>query len=72
MTAPRHVYAIVIRTTPKPWQAITDGDKTVQYFYRTRVRSDWRPGAPLPTCMRTAAWPPKARSWRSSRRAAWP
>jgi uncharacterized protein YndB with AHSA1/START domain/DNA-binding transcriptional ArsR family regulator len=48
MTAPRHVYAIVIRTTPEAlWQAITDGDKTVQYFYRTRVRSDWRPGAPL-------------------------
>jgi uncharacterized protein YndB with AHSA1/START domain/DNA-binding transcriptional ArsR family regulator len=48
MTAPKHVYAIVIQTTPEAlWQAITDGDQTVRYYYRTRVRSDWTPGAPL-------------------------
>ena len=31
MTAPKHVYAIVIQTTPEAlWRAITDGDETVR------------------------------------------
>ncbi len=46
MTAPKHVYAIVIRSTPDAiWRAITDGDETVRYYYGTRVASDWTPGA---------------------------
>jgi DNA-binding transcriptional ArsR family regulator/uncharacterized protein YndB with AHSA1/START domain len=48
MTPPRHVYAIVIRTTPEAlWHAITDGDETVRYYYGTRVSSDWTPGAAI-------------------------
>jgi uncharacterized protein YndB with AHSA1/START domain len=29
------------------WQAITDGDETVRYYYGTRVSSTWQPGAPI-------------------------
>jgi uncharacterized protein YndB with AHSA1/START domain/DNA-binding transcriptional ArsR family regulator len=48
MTAPKHVYSIVIRTTPDAlWRAITDGDETVRYYYGTRVQSDWTPGATI-------------------------
>jgi uncharacterized protein YndB with AHSA1/START domain/DNA-binding transcriptional ArsR family regulator len=43
-----HVYSIFINATPdRIWQAITDGDDTVQYYYGTRVRSDWKPGSAL-------------------------
>ncbi len=43
-----HIYAIQIKAAPdRVWQAITDGDETVRYYYRTRVISDWTVGAPL-------------------------
>jgi uncharacterized protein YndB with AHSA1/START domain/DNA-binding transcriptional ArsR family regulator len=46
MGAPRHVYEIYIRATPeRVWQAITDPALTEQYYYGTRVESDWAPGS---------------------------
>jgi uncharacterized protein YndB with AHSA1/START domain/DNA-binding transcriptional ArsR family regulator len=43
-----HVYAIQIKASPdRVWQAITDGDETVRYYYGTRVISDWTVGAQL-------------------------
>ena len=44
---PRHVYAIVIQTTPeKVWAAITEPEMTRRYYYATAVNSDWTPGSP--------------------------
>ncbi len=41
-----HVYSIFINAAPdRIWRAITDGDDTVQYYYGTRVVSDWQPGS---------------------------
>jgi uncharacterized protein YndB with AHSA1/START domain/DNA-binding transcriptional ArsR family regulator len=41
-----HVYSIYINATPeRVWRAITDGDETVQYYYGTRVNSDWKVGS---------------------------
>ena len=41
-----HVYSIFINAEPeRVWQAITDGNDTVQYYYGTRVSSDWQPGS---------------------------
>ena len=43
-----HVYSVYIQAPPeRVWQAITDGDETVQYYYGTRVASTWQPGASL-------------------------
>ena len=43
---PAHVYEVYIRTTPeKLWQAITDPAMTQQFFYHTRVASDWQQGS---------------------------
>lgn len=43
-----HVYSIFINAPPdRVWRAITDGDETVQYYYGTRVRSDWKVGSPI-------------------------
>ncbi len=43
-----HVYSIFINASPeRVWHALTDGDDTVQYYYGTRVRSDWKVGSPL-------------------------
>ena len=43
-----HVYSIFINASPERiWRAITSGDDTVQYYYGTRVSSDWTPGSPL-------------------------
>jgi uncharacterized protein YndB with AHSA1/START domain/DNA-binding transcriptional ArsR family regulator len=43
-----HVYSIFINASPERiWQAITRGDDTVQYYYGTRVVSDWKPGSKL-------------------------
>lgn len=40
---PKHVYRTFIRTTPELlWQAITDPEMTVKYFYHSRVVSDWK------------------------------
>ena len=41
-----HVYSIYINASPeRVWRAITDGDETVQYYYGTRVNSDWNVGS---------------------------
>ena len=41
-----HVYSIFINASPeRVWRAITDGDETVQYYYGTRVNSDWKVGS---------------------------
>jgi len=46
MTPPKHVYEVYIRTTPeKLWEAITQAEKTRQYFYGTAVESEWKVGA---------------------------
>jgi uncharacterized protein YndB with AHSA1/START domain len=37
-----HVYSIIIKAAPeRVWNAITDGDDTVRYYFGTRVSSDW-------------------------------
>jgi uncharacterized protein YndB with AHSA1/START domain len=46
--APKHVFEIYIRTSPeKLWAALTDGELTTKYFFGTRARSSWKPGAEL-------------------------
>jgi uncharacterized protein YndB with AHSA1/START domain/DNA-binding transcriptional ArsR family regulator len=48
MSDPAHVYQTYIRASIQDvWRAITDGDLTVQYFYETRVTSEWTPGASI-------------------------
>jgi uncharacterized protein YndB with AHSA1/START domain/DNA-binding transcriptional ArsR family regulator len=45
VSKPTHIHETYIACTPEQaWQAIIDGDQTVQYFYGTRVESDWGPG----------------------------
>jgi uncharacterized protein YndB with AHSA1/START domain len=46
MTEPKFVYVTYIATTPeKLWQALTDGAFTEQYWFGTRIESDWTLGA---------------------------
>lgn len=46
MSKPVHVYQVFIAApTEAVWNAIIDGDVTVQYFYGTRVASTWEAGA---------------------------
>jgi len=46
MPEPTHIYQTYIQCTPEEaWNAIVDGDATAQYFYGTRVESDWEPGS---------------------------
>jgi uncharacterized protein YndB with AHSA1/START domain len=41
-----HIYSVYIKAAPdRVWQAITDGDETVRYYYGTRVVSDWNVGS---------------------------
>ncbi|MDH3731570.1 MAG: SRPBCC domain-containing protein [Acidimicrobiia bacterium] len=48
MSKPVHVYQVFISApTEIVWNAIVDGDMTVQYFYGTRVESTWEPGAEI-------------------------
>ena len=48
VTLPDHVYpAYIDCTIDDAWDAIVNGDKTVHYYYGTRVESDWSPGSPL-------------------------
>lgn len=48
MSKPAHVYvAYIAAPATEVWAAITDGDRTVHYFYGTRVESSWEPGSPL-------------------------
>lgn len=48
MTAPTpdHVYSVYVKASPeRVWRAITDGVETEQYYYGTRVGSDWKVGS---------------------------
>jgi DNA-binding transcriptional ArsR family regulator/uncharacterized protein YndB with AHSA1/START domain len=48
MSEPTHIYQTYIKCEPEQaWNAIVDGDLTVNYFYGTRVESDWEPGAAI-------------------------
>lgn len=39
---------IELKATPdKVWQALTDPEKTKEYFYNCRVFSDWQEGSPI-------------------------
>jgi uncharacterized protein YndB with AHSA1/START domain len=45
MSTPDHVYSVYIKASPdRVWRAITDGVETEQYYYGTRVDSDWSKG----------------------------
>ena len=45
MSAPDHVYSVYIKASPdRVWRAITDGVETEQYYYGTKVSSDWSKG----------------------------
>lgn len=45
---PSHVYkAVIAAPAAAVFNAITDGDMTVQYYYGTRVESSWQVGAPI-------------------------
>ncbi|EDY16050.1 Activator of Hsp90 ATPase 1 family protein [Chthoniobacter flavus Ellin428] len=47
-TSPKFVYVTLIATTPeKLWKALTDADFTIQYFFGTRLESDWKVGSPF-------------------------
>ena len=40
--------SIVIAATPEQiWHAITDPERTAQWYFGTRVRSTWEPGSPI-------------------------
>ncbi len=46
MSTPDHVYSVYIKASPdRIWRAITDGVETAQYYYGTRVNSDWAKGS---------------------------
>lgn len=48
MTKPIHVYKSYIRgSAEEVWDAITNPEKTVQYFYGTIVESTWEVGTPM-------------------------
>ena len=48
MDKPVHIYKSYIRGSIEAvWDAITNPEKTVQYFYGTEVESDWEVGSPL-------------------------
>jgi uncharacterized protein YndB with AHSA1/START domain len=41
-------YRVYVAASPdKVWQALTDPDKTEQYYFGSRVESDWSPGADI-------------------------
>ncbi len=43
---PRYVFTTFIRATPERiWQALTDSDFTVRYYYNSTVHSDWAVGS---------------------------
>jgi uncharacterized protein YndB with AHSA1/START domain len=46
MTSPDHVYSVYLKAEPeRVWRAITDGVETEQYYYGTRVGSEWTVGS---------------------------
>lgn len=48
MGTPDHIYKAYINGSQADvWDAITNPDKTEQYFYRTRVESDWEVGSSI-------------------------
>jgi DNA-binding transcriptional ArsR family regulator/uncharacterized protein YndB with AHSA1/START domain len=48
MDKPAHVYSAYIRgTAEEVWDAIVNPDKTQQYYYGTRVASDWEVGSAM-------------------------
>lgn len=48
MSEPDHVYQVIINVEPKlVWNAIVDGEITQQYFYGTRVESEWERGSEI-------------------------
>ncbi len=47
-TQDKQVYVLYIRTTPeKLWEAISSPNVTQQYFFGTRVQSDFKPGSEI-------------------------
>ena len=45
MSQPRHVYEVIIQTTPeKLWRALTEASETQKYFYNSRVETTWKAG----------------------------
>jgi uncharacterized protein YndB with AHSA1/START domain/DNA-binding transcriptional ArsR family regulator len=45
---PRHLYEVFIKAPQeRVWQAITNEEFTVRYFFGTRVRSELQPGSPF-------------------------
>ena len=48
MSKPKFVYVTYINTTPeKLWSALTSGEFTEQYWFGSRVQSEWAVGSPL-------------------------
>lgn len=48
MDKPVHIYKAYIRASVEEvWDAMVNPDKTVQYFYGTRVESSWEVGTPI-------------------------
>ncbi len=44
--APDHIYSVYVKASPeRVWRAITDGVETEQYYYGTRVGSEWKQGS---------------------------
>ncbi len=47
-SAPAHVFAVYIQTTPdRIWQAITSKAMTEKYYFGTHVQSTWEKGASI-------------------------
>jgi DNA-binding transcriptional ArsR family regulator len=45
---PTQVFAIFIRAAREHvWEALTESDYTLKYYYASTVESDWQPGSPL-------------------------
>jgi DNA-binding transcriptional ArsR family regulator/uncharacterized protein YndB with AHSA1/START domain len=48
VASPSQVFAIFIRTSREQlWQALTESDYTLKYYFASSVESDWEPGSPL-------------------------
>jgi len=48
MSDPTHIYQVIINVAPElVWNAIVDGNITQQYFYGTRVESEWEKGSAI-------------------------
>ena len=71
MDKPVHVYKTFIRGSAEDvWDAIVNPDRTAQYFYGTRVQSDWTVGSSLVYAYPEGLWPRTGRSSRSIHRSA--